>query len=603
MSNGHMWVRFKDPSDVERVRAAFLVRAVEEGLTWVKPRLSKTTGEVVGRSLTTIIDVSVLTLGRLVFCGKPVVGDGLRVLDPEIVVTQSLIDDLVDTAALVLPTPERVREITRDAGVEMHLTQGQDGLKTVVYDLSMETELETQQHGVITVADAIGVGGTLRCQSPFRASDSWAALFSVDKNGSPRVYDFGTTTTHRIPIEHEFDSVEVEAGEPQGGLTGLHGCLVPLDTLLDTSDFLPHCLEPWIPLDEVTLLAGHGGGGKSYVALMIAVHVALGLPFGNMQPTQANVLFFSAEDGAQVLRHRMAKICRALKIESAQLEGKLYLLDASDIDPALHREQRIYVNGVSRVFTETPLLGSLAKLVQEVDAGLVIVDNASDTFDDDEIKRARVRAFIRALRSRIARPGRAVLLLAHINKASASGGRGTEDYSGSTAWHNSVRSRLSLSPDGDHALKIEHMKANLGTKALPVRLVWSEGVPMVAGTHTSAGAEAAAVAEKVRDDADKSALVKLIQDFDKRGERVTTSFQGSATVFRLLKGQPGFPKSTVSERLMRLLRDLENEERIFRRTVKTPDRKFREVFTCALIPAAEAGKTAVGQTNFCASGA
>ena len=109
------------------------------------------------------------------------------------------------------------------------------------------------------------------------------------------------------------------------------------------------------------------------------------------------------------------------------------------------------------------------------------------------------------------------------------------------------------------------------------------GCPLVAGLYTSEGVQAAAAAQKVRDDTDKTALVDLIQSFDKRGERVTTSFQGSATVFKLLKGEISFPKNTNSERLMRLLRDLETEARIFRRTVRTSDRKFRAVFTCAPI--------------------
>ena len=133
----------------------------------------------------------------------------------------------------------------------------------------------------------------------------------------------------------------------------------------------------------------------------------------------------------------------------------------------------------------------LAQLVAKLNIGLVIIDNASDAYDDDEIKRARVRAFVRSLRRHIARPGRAVLLLAHINKASAIGGRnsGTEDYSGSTAWHNSARSRLSLIPDPNGTLAIEHLKANLGAKAEPVQMEWREGVPVVALFYGRATAE------------------------------------------------------------------------------------------------------------------
>jgi hypothetical protein len=367
---------------------------------------------------------------------------------------------------------------------------------------------------------------------------------------------------------------------------GLEQHLVSFSSLDDAFAPLPHVVDMWIPCDEVTLLAGHGGGGKSYVALMIAVHVALGLEFCELTTTQTNVLFFSGEDGTRVLRQRLAKICRAMKIHPAQLDGKLFLLDASDIDPALFRETKYFHAGKTFSQFETVLLGELATLVQTLGAGLVVVDNASDAFDDDEIKRARVRAFIRALRTRLARPGRAVLLLAHINKLSASAGSkgGAEDYSGSTGWHNSVRSRLSLTPD-ETGLIIVHAKANLGTKAEPVRLEWNDGVPMPAGSSVDVGKEAVRAillaTEKARDGADKDALVAIIQDFDGRGELITTAAQGPFTAFGLLKKLPTFPKNVDSHRLMVLLRELESSGRVFRREVRTPSRKWKEVFTCA----------------------
>lgn len=385
--------------------------------------------------------------------------------------------------------------------------------------------------------------------------------------------------------------------------------IVPMGSVMDQVNcFMPHVVDMLIPEDEVTLLAGHGGGGKSYVAENIAVHVALGRQFGNLPTKQTNVLFFSGEDGAQVLRQRLARICRALNIEPPQLEGKLHLLDASDIDPALHRERRVGPYGFQQTVTETPLLDTLALLVKKLDVGLVVIDNASDTYDGDEIKRASVRAFVRSLRQRIARPGRAVLLLAHINKESAKAGKtaSSEDYSGSTAWHNSVRSRLSLTPDGDDALRIEHAKANYGLKAAPIRLEWRAGVPLVSDSLTGAGVAAAQAAEAIRTTADKAALVKLIQDFDKRGELVNTATQGPYSTFRQVMRVQGFPKNTDSDRLANLLRELEAEGRIYRRTVTTPNRKKKEVFTClpapgsAPIPVVETAPTDNEQEEACA---
>lgn len=159
---------------------------------------------------------------------------------------------------------------------------------------------------------------------------------------------------------------------------------------------------------------------------------------------------------------------------------------------------------------------------------------------------------------------------------------GGEDYSGSTAWHNSTRSRLGLLPAGKAALTVMHIKANLGAKADPVRLEWVEGVPLVADTHQGAGAEAVAkAAEKARDDEDKAVLVALAQDFDKRGERVTAAMQGSTTAFKVLSESAEFPTGMSRVRFGPLLRQLETEDQVFRRWVQTPDSKRREILTCS----------------------
>lgn len=316
------------------------------------------------------------------------------------------------------------------------------------------------------------------------------------------------------------------------------GAIVPLDVQGNAFEPLPHCVDQWIPLDEVTLLAGHGGGGKSYIALSLAVHVALGRPFGPLLTTQTNVLFFSAEDSARVLQLRLARICRMLGITPSQLRGKLVLLDVSDTEPALFRKSAL------------PALDRLAALAEKHNAGLVVIDNASDAFDGDEIKRAEVRAFVRALRARIARPSRAVLLLAHINKGSAISGKGagTEDYSGSTAWHNSVRSRLSLNPAGIDTPTVDHMKANHGPKASPVRLEWRDGVPVVV-----TGALVDYEAEAARREDQKQALVEVVRKIEAKGDRVPTGRHGPHSTFNALRTFPDFPDGLDRDHFLQFL--------------------------------------------------
>lgn len=69
--NGHTWIQLTKAADAERLRSVVKARAIEMGMTWKKPRHSRTTGEIVGHDVVSIIDWSVFTPGRLVFVGKP----------------------------------------------------------------------------------------------------------------------------------------------------------------------------------------------------------------------------------------------------------------------------------------------------------------------------------------------------------------------------------------------------------------------------------------------------------------------------------------------------------------------------------------------------
>ncbi len=379
----------------------------------------------------------------------------------------------------------------------------------------------------------------------------------------------------------------VAANDPCIPPTSLNDCLVSFEELVAEDATLPHVVDKWIPQNEVTLLAGHGGRGKSYIALCLCVMVALGKNVDILGVKRSRVLFFSGEDGKDVLRFRLSKICRVLNIDPLDLKGWLYMVDASDIDPSLYRDQKFSATGKPPMYLGTPLVDELALMVKNLDTQFVVIDNASDTFDGNEIVRKEVRGFIRMLRSRIARPGRAVLLLAHISKPAASNNRetGSEDYSGSTAWHNSVRSRLSLTGTKDGSLNIEHVKANHGSTASPILMEWHEGVPIFAGDNQCDGAKAATAIflarQRALDDVNKGLLLGIIKDFNERKERVPVAMQGSYTAFKTLKSASDFPVGITSQQLIVYLRDLERESRLFRSNMYTAGRKWVECFTCA----------------------
>ena len=363
---------------------------------------------------------------------------------------------------------------------------------------------------------------------------------------------------------------------------------VNLDDLADEpEDTEPGAWGDRVPAGVVTLLGAHGGAGKSYLGLMLAVCVALGLPLFGVPTRQGVVAFYSAEDSAKIVRKRLRRICRIMAVDPRALAGRLHAIDAAAGDPVLFQE---VTAGGNRVGATTPVYGALRALLDRVGAGLLIVDNASDAFDGNEIARARVRAFMRSLNA-LAQPDRSLLLLAHVDKGTARGERnGVEGYSGSTAWHNSARSRLFLSRDKDGTLLLEHQKSNLGALCEPLRLRWAkDGIPEL---DTPFGP----LVQGIADRGDTRALLRLIHEFTERGEFVTTATTSRTHAGKLLRGQPAFPHRLKDGDVFDLLRDAERAGHLQRAAHKGTDRKDREHWTVTAAGRRAAGIAATAAT-------
>ena len=343
-----------------------------------------------------------------------------------------------------------------------------------------------------------------------------------------------------------------------------------------------------IPRGHVSLLGAHGGVGKSMLALQLAVAVCLGADFLGASTEPGRVLFFSGEDGGPVLRHRLGFIAHHFGASPERLAKSLTILDATD-EPALYREVSAF--GI-KTGEGTPGFNRLAEIIAEVRPSLIIVDNASDVFEASENDRAAVRGFMRSLRQLFPDEGAppAMLLLAHIQKQ-AVGNRGAESYSGSTAWHNSARSRLALTADKDDParLTLSHDKLNLGPRtAEPLRLVRSHtGLLMVdEGTHDAEGAPK---------EPPELALLKVLADFVERGERVSTEANSPRTnAWAMLRPEPQFPKRAfpVAGTLFATIRQMERDGLIEREQYRNQSRKDRTAWTLSAKGWEKIGKTA-----------
>ena len=156
----------------------------------------------------------------------------------------------------------------------------------------------------------------------------------------------------------------------------------------------------------------------------------------------------------------------------------------------------------------------------QTDVRVIVLDTLADLYPANENDRAKVRQFVGLLRSLALRLHCAVALLSHPSLSGLTSGSGT---SGSTAWNNSVRSRLYLEriTDGAHEpdpdkRRLRTMKANYGQVGGEINLTWQRGVFVADAPDTGLERMAAtAKAERV--------FLKLLDEFTAQGRPVDPS--------------------------------------------------------------------------------
>lgn len=290
-------------------------------------------------------------------------------------------------------------------------------------------------------------------------------------------------------------------------------------------------ITPLVPRGFVTLLGGHGEVGKSQLGLIMAMHVASGKDWGGLSVAKGRVLYISLEDDASVISYRLGIISEEYRLSWDDLAAGLDIIDASDEGPLA---QEVYQDGI-RHLQATALSQEYAALAKGYD--LVIVDNASDGFDADENSRRQVRFFIKGLAAWIKQHNGAVLLLVHVDKAAARNGAQGNSYSGSTAWHNSARSRLAMAATKEGGTELVHEKCNVAKKLEePLILQWSERGVLV---HVSAIArESAKVLADSAYDQDVYHAIRAAMEF---GKVIPTATTGPSTCWHALCAFPELP--------------------------------------------------------------
>ncbi|WP_373486907.1 AAA family ATPase [Blastomonas sp.] len=271
-----------------------------------------------------------------------------------------------------------------------------------------------------------------------------------------------------------------------------------------------------IPQKTVTLFSGDGGTGKSLLALQLAVAASSARQWIGKAVSEGSVIYMSAEDDDDELHRRVDDILRA--------EGRNYDDIAGMTLRSLAGEDALLAVESQVTLMASELFKELDSRAADETPALIVIDTLADVYPANENDRAKVRQFIGILRGLALKRDCAVLLLGHPSLTGLASGTGS---SGSTAWNNSVRSRLYLSriTDGGYEMDPDRrvlttMKANYGRVGGETHMKWTNGV--FVAEVAAQGLDAMAAGAKAQ-----RVFMKLLATFTAQGRQVNHVSGGS----------------------------------------------------------------------------
>lgn len=228
-------------------------------------------------------------------------------------------------------------------------------------------------------------------------------------------------------------------------------------------------VEPYIPLGEITLVAGDPGDGKSTLSQAIVSHVTQGTPINGIDVPRGDAVFLSAEQSVNsVTVPRFRQI-------GADLD-RIVLPDEADEND----------EPVPFVLDEAGI-SELRQIVIDVRPKVIVVDTITAYIEAqrDFHTANSVREWMRRLAD-IARVGNcAVICITHLNKAQ--GQKAIYRVMGSADFVGASRSVLLVGkdPDNNDVRAAAHIKSNVGPIGKPLGFSikggifgWEEGVDL-----------------------------------------------------------------------------------------------------------------------------
>ncbi len=225
-------------------------------------------------------------------------------------------------------------------------------------------------------------------------------------------------------------------------------------------------VDQYIPAGRVTLLAGDGGTGKTLLSQQLAVCMAAGKSWMGAAVRPGRVAMLACEDEEPELARRLHDICGGLGIAHDDFEDRLAIICR------VGKENRL-VKFEQGEGSPSGFWHHLCRWLDTYRPQLLIIDHAAQVFTGNENARTDVTWFCNRLEHLCQAYQLSILLLCHTSKAIGS------QYSGSTGWSNSVRSRLLIQhdPDNPDLRKLIRPKTNYAKMDNDgVSLAWVNGM-------------------------------------------------------------------------------------------------------------------------------
>ena len=273
-------------------------------------------------------------------------------------------------------------------------------------------------------------------------------------------------------------------------------------------------VQDMIPAGAPTLLGGEGAAGKSVIGLQLCAAMATGKEWLGTMPTPGRSLYLSAEDDVDELHRRLDRIRKFHAAGFADL-GKMRLVDLVGENAVLGSQDR------SGLIEPTEMYRMVMSEISVFKPDLVLIDALADAFGGDENSRSQARQFNK-LNGAARQFGCTFLVISHPSLTGINSGSG---LSGSTAWNNSVRSRLYLEgtkagdgsePDPDLRI-LSVKKANYSQAGKVLTIKYRDGV-FVAVRDSTTTLDKMALEQR----ADETFL-RLLRMFNKQGQHVGAS--------------------------------------------------------------------------------